>query len=155
MILVSACLLGLNTRYDGGSHAHELLMSYSSLGQYIPVCPEQLGGLATPRRPAEIQKQGNTLICLDDQGRDVTKEFYQGAREVLKIAQMAPIRGAILKERSPSCGVHYRYDGSFKHQPMEGQGLTSALLSSHGIPVFSDEELTEEILKGLLFKEID
>lgn len=156
MILVSACLLGINTKYDGASNAHPLIQKYCAQGKFIPICPEQLGGLPTPRIPAEIiDGTGQDVlearsIVRGQGGEAVTAQFVQGAKEVSKIAEMVPITAAILKERSPSCGVHSIYNGDFQHHTRDGQGVMAALLMKQGIPVYSDEELTEAILLDLL-----
>lgn len=156
MILVSACLLGLNTRYDGTSNAHALLQKYSGLGKFLPVCPEQLGGLPTPRVPVEIiggtgqdilRGQGSVQ---GKQGEAVTAEFSAGAREVAKVTALVTVSAAILKERSPSCGVNSIYDGSFSHVIKPGQGVTAALLKEKNIPIYSEEDLTEGLLNELL-----
>ena len=156
MIIVSACLLGLNTKYDGTSNAHALLQRYSSSGQFIPVCPEQLGGLPTPRSPMEIVNGTGQEVLLGrcavqgGQGELVTAQFVLGAKEVFKIVEMVTVTAAILKERSPSCGVNHIYDGSFSHCIISGQGVTAALLKEHNIPIYSEVDLTEEILVGLI-----
>ncbi|SPF35712.1 conserved hypothetical protein [Candidatus Desulfosporosinus infrequens] len=156
MIIVSACLLGLNTKYDGSTNAQALLQKYCSLGKFIPVCPEQLGGLSTPRVPVEIiGGAGQDLLsgrCVvqGKQGEVVSAEFILGAKEVIKIVAMVTVTAAILKERSPSCGVNFIYDGSFSHQIKSGQGVTAALLKEHNIPIYSEEDLTEEKLLVLL-----
>ncbi|MDR3600756.1 MAG: DUF523 domain-containing protein [Desulfosporosinus sp.] len=156
MIIVSACLLGLNTKYDGTTNAHTLLQEYSSLGRFIPVCPEQLGGLPTPRVPVEIvDGTGQDVlrgICSvrGEQGDVVTTAFILGAKEVIKIAEMVTVSAAILKERSPSCGVNCIYDGSFTHRIKSGQGVTAALFKEHNIPIYAEEGLTEARLNELL-----
>ncbi len=156
MILVSACLLGLNTKYDGKANADSLMHKYSPLGKFIPVCPEQLGGLPTPREPVEIINGTGQEVLLGqcsargERGEEVTSQFIRGAYEVLKLVEMVSITAAILKERSPSCGVNYIYDGSFAHRKIPGQGVTSALLKQYNIPIYSEEELTEEKLIELL-----
>ena len=156
MIIVSACLLGLNTKYDGSSNAQVLIQKYSSSGKYIPVCPEQLGGLPTPRSPVEIiNGTGQDVLkgwcpVQGEQGEVVTPQFILGANEVLKIVEMVTVTAAILKERSPSCGVNNIYDGSFSHRIKPGQGVTAALLSEHNIPLYSEEGLTEEKLLELI-----
>ncbi len=156
MIIVSACLLGLNTKYDGNSNAHTLLQEYSSSGKFIPVCPEQLGGLPTPRSPMEIVAgTGQDVLAgrcavQGEQGEVVTLQFRQGATEVLKIVRILKVTAAILKERSPSCGVNHIYDGSFSHRRLSGQGVTAAILKEHNIPIYSEEDLTEELLQALL-----
>lgn len=156
MIIVSACLLGLNTKYDGKTNTDALLQKYSAMGKFIPVCPEQLGGLPTPRAPVEIiggtgqDVLSGRCVAQGEQGEAVTKEFILGAKEVLKIVEMVPVTAAILKERSPSCGVNYIYDGSFSHLIKSGQGVTAALLKEYNIPIYSEEGLTEEQLVELL-----
>ncbi len=147
MIMVSSCLLGIHAKYDGAAtNKNDLLMKYSHLGKYLPVCPEQLGGLPTPRPPAEIT--GGLVI--NNIGQDVTAKFKKGAEQCLYLAAIFPLKAAILKERSPSCGVHKVYDGSFRHIALEGKGVTAALLSEKGIPVYSEEDLTETLLCELL-----
>lgn len=156
MIIVSACLLGIKAKYDGKSNAHALIQKYSSAGKFIPVCPEQLGGLPTPRDPVEIIGGTGQEVLLGrcvaqgQQGEVVTPQLIQGATEVMKMVKMFKVTAAILKERSPSCGVHYIYDGSFTHNLMPGQGVTAALLKESNIPIYSEEGLTEEQLVGLL-----
>ena len=156
MIIVSACLLGLNTKYDGTTNAHTLICKYSSSGKFIPVCPEQLGGLPTPRVPVEIIDGTGQDVLLGqcqiqgELGDLVTPQFILGAQEVLKIVKMFKVTAAILKERSPSCGVNQIYDGSFTHREKSGQGVTAALLREHNIPIYSEEELNEEELLELL-----
>ena len=156
MIIVSACLLGLNTKYDGKANAHALLQKYCAMGKFIPVCPEQLGGLPTPRVPVEIiGGTGRDVLkgqCTvqGEQGEVVTSEFILGAKEVIKILEIFTVTAAILKERSPSCGTNSIYDGSFSHRIKSGQGVTAALLMEHNIPVYSEEELTEDKFLELL-----
>lgn len=155
MLIVSACLLGLHARYDGGAARHEQLCRYARSGTVIPVCPEQLGGLPTPRPPAEIQGgsgrdvlAGKARVCVCD-GRDVTSPFVKGAGEVLQLVRLLPVTGAILKERSPSCGVHRIYDGTFSSRLQAGEGVLACLLKQFPIPVYSEEEVTEELLHRL------
>lgn len=156
MIIVSSCLLGIYAKYDGGSNAHELLGRYTRRGKYIPVCPEQLGGLPTPRQPVEIVS-GNgqdvlagVSMAVSKGGDDVSMHFVRGAREVAAIVRAFPVTAAILKERSPSCGVNLIYDGSFNHVTKTGQGVTAAILKQLNIPLYSEADLTEELLLKLL-----
>ncbi|MFA4884795.1 MAG: DUF523 domain-containing protein [Desulfotomaculaceae bacterium] len=147
MIMISSCLLGVHTRYDGTvTNKNDLLMKYCYLGKYLPVCPEQLGGLTTPRPPVEIT--GGSAV--NNIGQDVTAQFIKGAEQCLYLAAIFSVKAAILKERSPSCGVHKIYDGSFRHVVREGKGLTAALLGENGIKIYSEEDLTEALLCGLL-----
>lgn len=151
MILVSACLLGVNCKYNGGCNRHTEVLNYLDGRQdWIPICPEQIGGLATPRVPAEIQGgdgeavlKGQARVVTRD-GRDVTEAFIKGAQEVLKIAQLCGAHEAILKQRSPSCGSCQIYDGTFAGGKIDGAGVTAALLKLAGIDVKSEEDLLEE-----------
>lgn len=136
-ILVSACLLGIECRYDGKSKPNKKVLKLAKKKILIPVCPEILGGLPTPREPAE--KRGKKVITKS--GKDVTKQFEKGAREVLKIAKILGIKKAILKQKSPSCGCGKIYDGSFSGRIIEGDGVTTALLKKNKIKVISEEDL--------------
>ncbi|OIN90146.1 DUF523 domain-containing protein [Candidatus Berkelbacteria bacterium CG_4_9_14_0_2_um_filter_42_30] len=135
--LCSACLLGINCRYDGKIKSNKKVLALAKKEILIPVCPEQLGGQATPRPDAEIV--GNKV--LEPDGTDITKEFKKGAREVLKIAKLFGVKEAILKQRSPSCGSGQIYDGSFSHKIIKGDGITTWLLKKHDIKIISEEEL--------------
>jgi len=147
MKLVSACLLGVRCRWDGKRRASKKVIKLSEKEILIPVCPEQLGGLPTPRVAQEIVggSGGDVLdgrcIVLNREGEDVTGNFVRGAREVLRIARLLGVSVFIGKERSPSCASRYIYDGSFKGKLAEGEGVTSALLRRNGIDVLSDEDL--------------
>jgi len=142
-ILISACLLGVNCKYNGGNNRIENIMRDLKGAVLIPVCPEQLGGLTTPRLPAEIAEDGSVL---NKEGADVTAQFAVGAEETLRIAKMYQCKYAILKERSPSCGGKQIYDGSFQGKVKPGKGVTAALLEQHGVKVFSEENF-EELIK--------
>ena len=133
--LVSACLCGVNCKYNGKNNLNEKCLELFKEGRAILVCPEQLGGLKTPRDPSEIK--GNKVISIENQ--DVTIQFQRGAEETLKIAKMAGIRKAILKEGSPSCGPHFINDGSFKGIKIEGEGLLASLLRKNNIEVISSD----------------
>jgi len=154
MYLVSACLLGMKTRFDGGSNFLQELVSFARKGLLIPVCPEQLGGLTTPRLPAEIQGQGGgaavlnrspgekqLAVVVNKEGENVTEAFLKGARETLRLARLMQVKGAILKQGSPSCGSLYIYDGSFQKRKIEGMGVTAALLASGGFALFDEFNL--------------
>lgn len=136
-ILVSACLLGTNCRYDGTGHLDPNLLSLLEKHTLIPICPEQLGGLPTPRPPAECQ--GNLVVT--KAGVDVTTQFIKGAEETLKLAQLYHCDLAILKERSPSCGSKQIYDGHFSGSLINGAGATAKLLMAHGINVIGESEV--------------
>lgn len=133
-ILVSACLLGIHCKYSGGNNAHAKVLALAAdpANEVIPVCPEVLGGLPTPRPPAEIQPDGRVMT---QDGHDVTAAYRAGAERTLAIArEMRPDR-IILQSRSPSCGVRERYDGTFSRVRVPGQGVTAALLVKHGFSV--------------------
>lgn len=139
-ILISACLLGVNTRYDGTNALHKEIIKKYSHKILIPICPEQLGGLPTPRPKAEVippipslKKKGNVAVrVIDINGRDATKEFINGANEVLKIAKLLGASKAVLKEKSPSCGVNRIYRDA---RLVEGTGITARLLKDNGIDI--------------------
>jgi uncharacterized protein YbbK (DUF523 family) len=140
-IVVSACLLGSPVRYNGADKRsdHPVLRRWIEEGRVVSACPEMLGGLGTPRPPAEIL--GDRVVARD--GRDVTAAFELGARETASIANAHEVRVAILKEGSPSCGSTFVYDGTFTGVRLPGAGVTAALLRSRGIAVFSEEQLDE------------
>ncbi|MBP1930817.1 DUF523 domain-containing protein [Ammoniphilus resinae] len=147
MKVVSACLMGCQCRYDKKGNYIQEIEGLVRNGKAIPVCPEQLGGLSTPRNPAEIVG-GNGFDVLDgkakvidNQGNDVTKQFIDGAHQALKIAQTVGATEAILKERSPSCGSHMIYDGTYSKSKKEGVGVTAALFIRNGISVTSEEQI--------------
>ncbi len=137
LVLVSACLAGERCRYDGGSAAHPEVQRLVGLGRAVAVCPELLGGLSAPREPVELA--GGRALC--PSGRDVTAQFRNGARKCLELALEMGCTRAILKSRSPSCGVGRIYDGTFSKRLIPGDGVLAALLKEHGIAVESDEEL--------------
>lgn len=138
-ILVSACLLGCSCRYDGKSKPCEQVIQLAKKHTLIPVCPEQLGGLPTPRPPAEIQ--GEKVMSI--QGKDVTLEYRKGAEEALQLFRLLSCDLAILKSRSPSCGLGQVYDGTFSGSLRPGSGITAALFHSQEIPVLTEENAPE------------
>jgi uncharacterized protein YbbK (DUF523 family) len=145
--LVSACLLGICTRYDGGCCPASQLVELAARGLAVPVCPEVTGGLPIPRPPAEIVV-GDGQAVLDGQarvltieGEDVTEAFLSGAHQALETAQRLAIRQAVLKDDSPSCGCRRIYDGTFSGCVVSGQGVAAALLQRNGIMVVSEGEL--------------
>ena len=146
MYLISACLCGVNCKYNGLNNYNEICEKLLASGKAILVCPEQLGGLPTPRIPSEII--GNSLDILDGKGEvvnkegsDVTAQFIKGAKETLDIAKKLNIKIAILKDGSPSCGVNYIYDGNFSGNKINGMGVTAQLLKESLIDVISEDEL--------------
>lgn len=136
-ILVSACLLGCPCRYDGKSKPNDAVLALMEHHTLIPICPEQMGGLATPRVPAERKDNG----VFTERGGDVTEQYRRGAEEALRLAQLYGCKYAILKERSPSCGNGQIYDGSFSRRLIEGDGVTAQLLKAHGITVLGESEV--------------
>lgn len=148
MKLISACLLGIKCTWDGtdkykSERAIELLKDET----LIPVCPEQLGGLPTPRAPQEIQgRAGEDVLkgkcrVMNTSGEDITPEFIRGAEETLRMAKLFKVSQFIGKSRSPSCGFGEIYDGTFSGKPIEGDGVTTALLRRNGIKVITEEDL--------------
>jgi len=136
-ILISACLLGTCCRYDGASKVHPLASELARQHELIPVCPEQLGGLATPRPPAE--RQGEQVVTKT--GVDVTEEYRRGAAETLRLYKLLKCEAAVLKERSPSCGHGEIYDGTFSEVLTAGDGTTAQLLAAQGISVYGESEI--------------
>ncbi len=145
MWLVSACLLGMPTAYDGQGRPVERLIERAARGEVVPICPEMAGGLPVPRPPAEIVG-GSGEDVLDGQarvvtidGQDVTEAYLRGAEAALAVARRLGIRKAILKAHSPSCGCRLIYDGTHSGRLIPGQGVTAALLRREGIEVVSEE----------------
>lgn len=141
-VLVSACLLGAPVRYNGKDKksGHPVLERWLREGRVVSACPEVLGGLGTPRAPSEIVHIEGLRRVVANTGRDVTTEFGRGAALALDQALTNDVRVAVLKEGSPSCGTSWTYDGTFSGTRIGGEGVTSALLRSRGIRVFSEEE---------------
>lgn len=135
-ILVSACLLGARCRYDGAEKADHRVTALLKRENVvlIPVCPEQLGGMCTPREPSEPRDGG----VWNQKGEEVTSFYERGAGEALKLARLYGCRYAILKERSPSCGCGRIYDGTFTGTLIPGDGVTAGLLKAHGIRVYGE-----------------
>ncbi len=139
-LLISACLLGVASRYDGKSIekiSGEELRWLSEKYQLVPFCPEIYGGLPTPRTPSEIV--GDEVYMKD--GTRVTQNYKKGAEEALRICRLLGIKRALLKEKSPSCGKGAVYDGSFSGTLREGNGIAAEMLLDAGIEVFSESEL--------------
>lgn len=136
-ILISACLVGDKTRYDGKSNYHPLIKQLLEKYELVPFCPEVEGGLSIPRNPSEIIKDK----VINSKGKDVTHNFVDGAKKALMICQYLGIKIAVLKDGSPSCGVHEVYDGTFTNHKIKGMGITASLLSKNGIKVISEDEI--------------
>ncbi len=135
-VLVSACLLGVNCTYNGTGKTLNCLEELMKKHTLIPVCPEIFGGLPTPRIPVEIR--AGRAVTKDQ--NDVTEAFQKGAQEVLKLAELYQCRYAILKERSPSCGKSYIYDGTFTGKQIPGDGILVQLLESSGISCIRESD---------------
>lgn len=144
-LLISACLLGVRCRYDGVSRVHPLVEQLAAHHTLVTVCPEQLGGLPTPRTPSE--RQGEQVVSAA--GEDVTAQYRRGAEESLRLCRLFGCEAAVLKERSPSCGHGQVYDGSFSGTLTEGDGVTAELLTSHGIPVYGESDIEELLVKSV------
>lgn len=139
-ILISACLLGYKTRYDGLSKPCEKLKEIFKNDVLIPICPEQLGGLSTPRPKAEI-KDGKVINCFRE---DVTSNYIEGAKIALEIAKLNKVDFCVLKTKSPSCGSGIIYDGNFCNNLIYGDGICTKLLKENGFKIYSEEEILDE-----------
>ena len=138
-ILVSACLLGKNCKYNGRNNLNQGVLEFIEGHEVIGVCPEQLGGLSTPRLPAEIVEG----VVTNKEGVSVDAEFRKGAQEALAAALENKVDLAILQSRSPSCGVKEIYDGSFSGKKIKGQGVFANLLAAHGIKALDAEDVAK------------
>ena len=141
-ILISACLVGDKTKYNGESNYNPLIIDLLKKYELVPFCPEVEGGLKTPRLPSEIKKDK----VINQEGKDVTKNYVKGAELALNICKYLDIKLAILKETSPSCGSNEIYDGTFSHKKIKGKGITTKLLEQNGIKVINETQI-EELLK--------
>lgn len=139
MILVSACLLGKNCKYNGGNNLCRKVIEFLKDKEYTEICPECMGGLSTPRAPSEI-KDGKVF---SENGTDVTREFLKGAEESLKLAKEYGVSMAILKQGSPSCGCGRIYDGSFSGNKIKGMGITAKLLKNHGLEILTEDDFVD------------
>lgn len=146
MRLISACLCGINCKYNGKNNYNPLFEDMLKRQELIPICPEEMGGLSTPRSPCEIwggtgeQVLAGEARVISIEGHDLTSAFLKGAEEVLKVAIDLGINEAIFQSRSPSCGCGQIYDGTFSSQLIKGDGVATALLRRHGITVTNEAE---------------
>jgi len=160
VLIVSACLVGINCKYNGGNNRCEILVEAFKKGNIVPLCPEQLGGLPTPRHPAKISgKDGRDVIngtgkvlTVEGEQKDVTENFLKGAYETLYIAELLrdKLLACVLKEKSPSCGVKKIY--KFETDRLkEGMGVAAALLNEKGFKIISSEDIEsiEKILREI------
>lgn len=150
MILISACLCGLNCKYNGGNNLNEPLLNILKAGKALLICPEQMGGLQTPRKPCEIVGgtskdvlEGKARV-LNTAGEDRSKEFLKGAYETLKLAKTINAEYVVLKSKSPSCGADMIYDGSFSGKLKAGSGITAQLLINNGFKVINENDFGGE-----------
>jgi uncharacterized protein YbbK (DUF523 family) len=141
VIVVSACLLGIECNHRGGANRSAAVEALSRTARLIPVCPEVAGGLATPRSAAELQADGAVRTV---EGSDVTGLFRRGAAHAVDVARAAGATRAVLKARSPSCGCHDVYDGTFTRTLRPGLGVTAAALVAAGVDVMSEEDVAAE-----------
>ena len=141
-ILISACLVGDKVRYDGKSQYHPLVKDLLEQYELVPFCPEVEGGLKTPRVPSEIKKDK----VINKEGKDVTRQFHEGAELALNICKYLHINIAILKDGSPSCGSTEIHNGNFDGRMIKGKGITAKLLEQNGIKVYTENEI-EALLK--------
>ena len=137
MILVSGCLLGVNCKYNGGNNDNAAVHKFLEGKEYVVFCPERASGLPAPRLPSEIR---GDKVC-SKAGDDVTAEFQSGAEKALAFCKAHGVTQAILKARSPSCGVHAVYDGTFTGRVIPGMGVTAKLLAENGIELLDEEDL--------------
>ncbi|QUM84906.1 DUF523 domain-containing protein [Moritella sp. 28] len=150
-VLISACLLGDKVRYDGKSlfTSSDILQEWIDKGRIISICPEVSSGMSIPRAPAEINGGDGydvlegIISVMENTGNNVTEDFLRGANNALKLCKANEITVAVLAEFSPSCGSSSVYSGDFSGRKVNGVGVTAALLTSNGIKVFSQHQLTE------------
>ena len=140
MILVSACLAGLNCKYNGKNNYNDKIFDLVKKGKAIPICPEILGGLTTPRSPSEIKIVDGKRKVINSLGEDVTKEYEKGAQEVLEFAKKLNITKVILKDKSPACGYKKIYDGNFNNTLISGNGVLADLFIKNNIEVINVED---------------
>ena len=136
-LLCSACLLGISCRYDAKSKPSKSVLALLKEHELVPVCPEQLGGLPTPRPACEMQENGRIFSVI---GEDKSEQYQKGAAQAFKIYQLTGCEAALLKTRSPACGKNFIYDGTFTKTLKPGQGVFAELLEKNGIDIFTDEE---------------
>lgn len=153
VIMLSACLAGINCKYNGGNNLHPSFKDLAKSENVVLVCPEELGGLSIPRSPCEIAGgSGEDVLngqarVINKAGEDVSRYFVQGAQAVLELARTHQADLAILRRRSPSCGCGLIYDGSFTSTLRSGDGVCAALLKQHGIKVICDDDYLNKGVK--------
>lgn len=150
-ILVSACLLGVNCKYSGGNNLAPQVVKLKEHFHLIPICPEAMGGLPTPRPPAE--RQGDRVV--NNLGEDVTAQYEKGAEEAVKLAKCFSCRAAILKACSPSCGYGEIYDGSFSGTKILGSGVAAQRLRDEGLMILTEKEISARSDEGIFVFSLD
>lgn len=150
-ILVSACLLGVNCKYSGGNNLSPQVIKLKEHFHLIPICPEAMGGLPTPRPPAE--RQGDSVI--NNQGQDVTLQYEKGAEEAVKLAKCFSCRAAILKSGSPSCGYGEIYDGTFSGTKVPGNGVAAQHLREEGLIILTEKDISAKNDDGIYVFSLD
>lgn len=145
MLLVSACLLGTCCTHDAGHNRSEAVAALAGGHRLVPVCPEVAGGLSTPRPAAELQPDGRVRTAAGD---DVTEAYRRGADHAVRLAERSGAVGAVLKARSPSCGSHQVYDGTFSRTRVDGMGVAARALAEAGVPVADEDDVAGGRLPG-------
>ena len=140
---MSACLLGVRCNHEGEANTSAAVVALGERFRLVPVCPETAGGLPTPRPAAEIQPDGRVLSVA---GSDVTSAYHRGAAHAVRLASSLGAGAAVLKARSPSCGCHEVYDGSFTRTRVPGEGVTAAALRAAGVEVLSEDDIASGAL---------
>ena len=141
MMIISACLVGVNCKYNGGNNKDKKAYEIFKEGKAVPVCPEVLGGMPIPRIPCEIKKYSNKRKVINKKGKDQTQKFRIGAVKTLEIAMSIGAKKAIMKSKSPSCGFGKIYDGNFSDTLIKGNGITAELLFNNGIEIITENDL--------------
>jgi len=139
--MVSACLAGINCRYDGKNSEIKEISKIVKAGKALPLCPEVLGGLKIPRTSCEIIEVRGERRVINEDGEDYTDHFKKGAEKTLEICRITGIEKAVLKDKSPSCGSRKIYDGQFEGNIIPGRGITARLLSLEGIEIYDEFSL--------------
>lgn len=145
MVGISSCICGINCKYNGGNNFNQIFLDLVNSGEAVPICPEQLGELSTPRVPAEIKEENGVKKVITKTGVDVTKEYFLGAERALKILKALNINKVIFRRKSPSCGCGEIYDGNFTGTVIDGNGITTELLLKNGIEVITDDEYIKSL----------
>lgn len=149
MIIISACLCGCNCKYNGKNNKNEQCVNLFKKGKAVLICPEQLGGMTTPRPPSEIKKIDGKEYVFTNENKDVTSHFKKGAEESLNIAKLIDAKVAILKNGSPSCGSTLIYNGNFENKKIKGEGFTAKILKENGIKVYSEDDINKEFFTNI------